>query len=237
MVRSCSQHWLGLFALLIMSPWVTAAPVTDAATQATLHRLYQENTAAHQLATQAKGILVFPELVKTGLGVSGEHGVGQLLINGQPHGQYTLSSAASYGVQLGSQQKSIVLMFMTQQGLKQLLHSPVWDPEAHHELGLPQMTSATMQAEVKQPPTHKPIIGFIFSDKGMLYARSLAHTQIKPQPEIHPSTVSSTPSQITGDNAKSPAPHHTPAVSGTPDPRAVLHLQPPHSTQVGGQAR
>ena len=64
------------------------------------------------MGEKAKGILVFPGIVKGGFIVAGQYGEGALLKEGQTVGYYN-SIQASYGYQAGLQKYGYALFFMT----------------------------------------------------------------------------------------------------------------------------
>ena len=57
---------------------------------------------------QAAGYLVFPRVIKVGIGVGGETGEGALRVGGQTVAYYRTTSG-SFGLQLGAQAKSCLL--------------------------------------------------------------------------------------------------------------------------------
>ena len=65
---------------------------------------------------EAAGVLVFPSVVKAGIGLGGEYGEGLLIIRGRPGGYYNLISG-SFGFQLGVQTRTVIIMFMTERAL------------------------------------------------------------------------------------------------------------------------
>ena len=66
---------------------------------------------------QAAGYLVFPRVIKVGIGVGAETGEGVLRVGGQTVAYYRTTSG-SFGLQLGAQAKSIVIAFMTRKGIR-----------------------------------------------------------------------------------------------------------------------
>jgi lipid-binding SYLF domain-containing protein len=83
---------------------------------ATLRSFDGQNSSARELGRKAAGILVFPSVIKAGIGFGGEYGEGVLIIKGEPAGYYNLVSA-SFGFQLGVQSRSVIIMFMTEKAL------------------------------------------------------------------------------------------------------------------------
>ena len=69
--------------------------------------------------------MLFPSVLKAGFGVGGEYGEGLLLIHGRPAGYYNLISA-SVGFQIGAQERSVVIMFMTNEALAKFMRRAGW---------------------------------------------------------------------------------------------------------------
>lgn len=96
-----------------------SAAELDREAGAALERLYQQQPSARVLGRSAKGILVFPSMMKAGFLFGGQIGEGVLWKNRRVAGFYN-SVAASYGLQAGVQTFSYALFFMTDQSLRQL---------------------------------------------------------------------------------------------------------------------
>jgi lipid-binding SYLF domain-containing protein len=90
-----------------------------------LRTLYAAQPKAHVLATGAKGILIFPKIIKAGLIIGGQSGDGVLWVGGHATGYYNIS-AASFGLQAGAQTFSYALFFMTDASLNYLQRSDGW---------------------------------------------------------------------------------------------------------------
>lgn len=71
----------------------------DANVEVALERFYEESPAGKRLSAQASGMLVFPRVLKAGIGIGGEYGEGALLINGST-AEYYSTASASIGFQL-----------------------------------------------------------------------------------------------------------------------------------------
>jgi lipid-binding SYLF domain-containing protein len=96
----------------------SAAEIDRDVTRA-LQDLYAKNPKARELGAKAKGILVFPSVVKAGFLFGGQYGEGALRRGGRTVGYYN-TVAASYGLQAGIQTFGYALMFMTDAALKYL---------------------------------------------------------------------------------------------------------------------
>ncbi|HZJ12245.1 MAG TPA: hypothetical protein VFD26_06295, partial [Methyloceanibacter sp.] len=105
------------FALLLVTGILGAPRTSEAASAAeieadaneTLHSFVRQVSGARELANKAAGILVFPSVIKAGIGFGGEYGEGILLNQQKVEGYYNLVSA-SFGFQLGVQQRSVIIM-------------------------------------------------------------------------------------------------------------------------------
>ena len=75
---------------------------------------------------KANGALVFPTITKAGLVIGGEFGEGALRIGGKTEDYYNIASA-SFGFQIGAQQYSIVMVFMSDEALKDFRESKGWE--------------------------------------------------------------------------------------------------------------
>src|SRR5271170_66902 len=81
-----------------------------------LHKLEATDHRARRLAHGARAVLVFPSVLKAGFVFGGETGNGVLFVNGRPEGYYNLTGG-SWGLQLGGQDFSYALFFMTDSAL------------------------------------------------------------------------------------------------------------------------
>src|SRR5580704_4978272 len=68
----------------------------NAGVSSTLDRFYRQVPGARELASKAYGILVFPTIVKAGMGFGGEYGEGAMRSGGKTVGYYN-TIAASFG--------------------------------------------------------------------------------------------------------------------------------------------
>jgi lipid-binding SYLF domain-containing protein len=137
----------------------------DAKVQEAIGNFYNHTSAGKQLAQKAAGMLVFPEVVKAGVGVGGEYGEGALLVKGKTVAYYSTASA-SIGFQLGAQIKSQVILFMNQRVLENFRKSQGWKAGVDGSVALVTLGAG---GEISTDTIKKPIIGFIFSNKGLMY--------------------------------------------------------------------
>jgi lipid-binding SYLF domain-containing protein len=137
----------------------------DAKVQEAVANFYKQTSAGKRLAQKAAGMLVFPEVYKAGIGVGGEYGEGALLVKGKTAGYYS-TAAASIGFQLGAQVKSQVILFMNPKVLEDFRKSKGWKAGVDGSVALATLGTG---GELSTDTIKQPIIGFIFSNKGLMY--------------------------------------------------------------------
>src|SRR3989304_5969573 len=98
-----------------LSEAASAAEI-EADANETLHSFVRQVPGARELANKAAGILVFPSVIKAGIGFGGEY-CEVILLNQQRVEVYYNLISASFGFQLGVQQRSVIIMFMTRDAL------------------------------------------------------------------------------------------------------------------------
>ncbi len=130
-----------------------------------LAEFYEKSQAGKALAEKAAGMLVFPKVIKAGLGIGGEYGEGALLVKGETV-EYYSTAAASIGFQLGAQQKSQVILFMNDDVLKKFRESDGWEAGVDGSVAVAEIGAG---GDLSTNTAQQPIIGFVFSNKGLMY--------------------------------------------------------------------
>ena len=142
---------------------------------AALQDLYASNPEARQLAKRAKGILVFPGIVKAGFLVGAQYGSGGALFkNGRTAGYYNIL-AGSYGLQAGVQSFSYALFFMDNDSLNYLNRSEGW------EIGVGPsivVVDAGMARSLTSTTLQNGVYAFIFDQKGLMAGLGLQGSKI-----------------------------------------------------------
>ena len=146
----------------------------DAAANETLHSFVRQIPGARELAQKAAGILVFPSVVKAGIGLGGEYGEGVLLNQQKVEGYYNLISA-SFGFQLGVQQRSIIIMFMTQDALAGFQNRAGWKVGVD---GSVTVITVGVGGSIDSDKVVSPVIGFVLDPKGLMYNLTLEGSKI-----------------------------------------------------------
>jgi len=139
-----------------------------------LEKLYTQSDSAKVLGKKAKGILVFPSIVKGGFVVGGQYGEGALLKGGKTRGYYN-TVQISYGLQAGIQKHGYVLFFMTDSAMKWLDKSDGW------EIGIgPSIVVVDVGAATSKSTTtlQSDIYAFFFDQKGLMGGLGLQGTKV-----------------------------------------------------------
>jgi lipid-binding SYLF domain-containing protein len=119
---------------------------------------------AKTLSEAAKGILVFPDIVKAGVGIGGSYGQGALRVGGKTAGYYD-SISASIGLQLGAQAFSYALFFMSDEALEHLQNTAGW------EIGVgPNVTliDSGLAANLSTTTLKSEIYAYVFDQGGLM---------------------------------------------------------------------
>lgn len=146
----------------------------DSDVDATLERFYREVGGAYDLVQHAAGVLVFPSVVKAGMGVGGEYGEGALRRYGRTEGYYNTVSA-SIGFQLGVQARSVIIVFMTEDALASFRRKHGWKVGVDGSVAL---VTLGVGGSIDTNQIRKPVVGFILDAKGLMYNLTLEGSKI-----------------------------------------------------------
>ena len=146
----------------------------DISVKGSLEKFQEEVTGGKEFLEKAEGILIFPDVVKAGFGIGGETGDGALLIKGETIDYYN-TSAASIGFQLGLQFKTVVLVFLQKEALDKFRESSGWEAGVDGSVALIELGAGV---DVNTINISDPIVGFVFSNKGLMYNLTLEGSKI-----------------------------------------------------------
>ena len=171
-----------LWALALVAGVLIAPNQSAAATAAEINRdvksalqtLYAKSSSAKTLGEKAKGILVFPGIVKGGFMVGGQFGEGALVRGGKTAAYYNTISA-SYGLQIGVQKYGYALFFMSESAMNWIDKSDGWELGTGPSIvvvdegAAKSMSSTTLQSDV---------YAFFFDQKGLMGGLGLQGTKV-----------------------------------------------------------
>ena len=162
-----------IIAFSVISAHADSAEIDKAVTDA-MSGLFKSSATAKKLAPLAKGILIFPKVVKAGMIVGGQFGEGALIKNDITVGYYT-TVAASYGLQAGVQEFGYAMFFMTDEALEYLDESDGW------EIGVGPSIVVVDEAVANSLTTSTAkdsIYAFFFNQKGLMAGLGLQGSKI-----------------------------------------------------------
>lgn len=143
---------LALAATTLMGSRVAlaaSAAESDGDVDVALKKLYDTVPGGKVLAARARGILVFPNIVKGGFIIGAQYGDVALRKNNQTVGYYN-TVAASYGLQAGVQTFGYALFFMTDAALAYLHSSDGW------EIGVGRVLSSWRPVQLERSRPRPP---------------------------------------------------------------------------------
>jgi lipid-binding SYLF domain-containing protein len=146
----------------------------DGEVNVTLDRLYRHVPGGRELASRAAAILVFPTVVKAGIGIGGEYGEGALRIGGSTAGYYN-TAAASFGFQLGAEARSIIIMFMTPDALENFRRARGWKVGVD---GSVTIITIAAGAAINTENITSPVVGIVLDSAGLMYNLTLEGSKI-----------------------------------------------------------
>lgn len=131
--------------------------------------LFRSVPGAQQLASQAAGILIIPEVTEAGLMLGGAYGEGVLMIGDAKIDYFSLTSA-SFGPQIGVQRYGHALFFMTQEALGKFRYSDGWELGVDAEFTTPEDAGAI---GVTTNTINQPVYAVVFGQKGLLVGATI----------------------------------------------------------------
>lgn len=172
----------GLLAVALAMTVTISAKSALAASAAEINRevdaalasMYAAVPNSRQLASQAKAVLVFPNIVKAGFLFGAQYGEGALRQRGKTVGYYN-TAAASYGFQAGAQKFGYALFFMSDSAVQYLNNSGGFELGVGPSIvildtgGATALTSSTLQSD---------IYAVFFDQRGLMAGAGLQGSKI-----------------------------------------------------------
>ena len=134
-----------------------------------LENFEKDVDGAKQFLANAKGLLVFPRVIKAGVGFGGEYGEGALRIKGKTVDYYN-TMAGSFGLQFGAQFKTILLVFLDEEALTRFRKSEGWTVGVDGSVAVVVIGAGLSLDSSK---LNQPIVGFVLDQKGLMYNLTL----------------------------------------------------------------
>lgn len=160
--------------LLPVNAFAATAAEIEARANEAIGEFGQQIDGGEAFLAKASGYLVFPRVVKVGIGVGGEYGEGVLRVGGATADYYSTTSG-SVGFQLGAQAKSIIIAFMTKESLDKFRESSGWKVGVDGSVALIDIGAGK---SIDTANVRDPVVGFVFGSKGLMYNLTLEGSKI-----------------------------------------------------------
>ena len=161
--------WMVLGLMLAAVPGQAAraasAAEIDIEVNAALERFRDEVPGGGAFLRRAEGVLVFPKVIKAGVGIGGEYGEGALRVDGRTVAYYS-TAGASIGFQLGAQAKTVVVVFLEPEALQDFRDSKGWKAGVDGSVAIAKWG---VGEDINTVDFKDPIVGFVFGNKGLMY--------------------------------------------------------------------
>ena len=174
MIKSLAAALAVAVLLPSLPAFAESAEVIDAKVNEAIANFKEEVNGADVFLSQSAGYLVFPRVIKVGLGIGAETGEGALRVRGRSV-EYYRTTAGSFGLQLGAQAKSIVIAFMTLEALDKFRNSSGWKVGVDGSVAIIDLGAGK---QIDTGNIKDPVVGFIFGSKGLMYNLTLEGTKI-----------------------------------------------------------
>ncbi|MEA1952808.1 MAG: YSC84-related protein [Campylobacterota bacterium] len=150
-----------------------SAPVIDAKANEAIKKFIKEVKGGEAFLSKVKGFLVFPSVVKAGFVVGGEYGEGVLRVDGESKEYYNIASG-SVGFQMGLQQTSYIIAFVSETALNNFVKSNGWEAGVD---GAITVAKWGVGKDISSISFENPIYAFVFGAKGLMYNLTLEGTK------------------------------------------------------------
>jgi lipid-binding SYLF domain-containing protein len=167
-LRNAAVLLVCVFGIAGLAQAKSAAEI-DIGVDETLKRFQREVKGGSKFLDRASGVLVFPSVLKGGIGIGAEYGEGALRVGGKTVDYYN-TAAASIGFQLGAQSKSVVVVFMTGKALSDFRGSDGWKAGVDGSIAVVEWG---VGEDINTVDIKDPVVGFVFSNKGLMYNLTL----------------------------------------------------------------
>ncbi|KPK36790.1 MAG: hypothetical protein AMK70_01010 [Nitrospira bacterium SG8_35_1] len=143
--------------------------VIDTGVDGTLEQFKADIKGGDEFLQSAKGVLVFPQVIKAGFIVGGSYGEGALRIDGKTVDYYNTVSA-SWGFLAGAQSVRVIIVFMQEDALQKFRASKGWEAGVDGSVTLVNIGAS---GTIDTTTIKDPIVGFVFGNKGLMADLSL----------------------------------------------------------------
>ena len=166
---------LASFVALTMvgNSFAATAAVLNTEAESTVE-VFKTKKGSDAVLKDAKGLLIFPGILKGGFGIGAEYGEGVLKVDGETKGYYNLVGG-SWGFQIGLQKRSVIIAYMTDAALTQFENASGWKVGADAAV---TVVAIGADGSIDTSKTNKPVLAFVFDQQGLMYNLTLEGAKI-----------------------------------------------------------
>ena len=164
-----------IFAILILSPLSANTfkafknsfdeRVPKASIEKTLKAFHEKDPSLKSFLEKSVGLVIFPNIGKGGIGLGGAYGKGELRVDGKELGLVSVKQV-SYGLQLGGQSFSQLVIFNTEEALKKF-------KKGSFEFGAQVSAVAADKGAGAEATFNQGIAVFTIAKGGLMYQASV----------------------------------------------------------------
>ena len=183
--RKCaaSVAWTMCVLLLgsLVVPRVSSAATAqaiDASVDRILQLFKEKHKGGEGALKEAKGVLVFPEIIQGGFVVGGQYGEGALRIGSKSVGYYSIGSG-SFGLTAGAESKALIILFLQEGPLNEFIRDARTDKSWQVGLnGSIVLVNVGGAGTIDSAMLNRPIVAFALNQKGLFLNLSLQGSKI-----------------------------------------------------------
>lgn len=165
---------LALVLMGITRAYAATPADLDRESDAAVHQLTTTNPTAATIASKARAVLIFPNIVKAGLIFGGAYGEGELK-TGQTVDSYYNSLTASWGLQAGAQSYGYIVFLMNDDAVKYVKETHGWEIGTGPTL---VVVNAGIAKNLTTSTLKNDAYAFIFDQQGLMAALNIEGTKI-----------------------------------------------------------
>jgi len=149
--------------------YAATAKEIDVSVDTALEKFRKDVKGSEEYLKAAKAVLIIPRVSQAGLLVGGEYGEGALRIDGKTVDYYSIAGG-SFGLQIGVQEKDIILVFMDEDALKKFRSGDGWQAGID---GTVVAANQGAEGSVDTTKMNQPIIGFVIGQRGLMVGANI----------------------------------------------------------------
>jgi len=120
---------------------------------------------AKEFLHSAEGTLVFPSTIKAGIFFGGKYGEGALRIDGNTVDYYNIGGL-SFGLQLGAQAQTLIILFMQKEALDDFRTSQGWEIGIDGSIAVLELGFG---GSIDSTNLRSPIVAFMLNNRGLMF--------------------------------------------------------------------